>query len=109
SDPSGGFIATVRVCEVENKIFLAFLGIEEFETFFNSYITVYFSHGGTWKNIDRNCIQPQRSSPMEIKAGGLDEVEIVCARRTTCRLDPITLMVDDRGIICRDFMSPRCS
>uniref|UniRef100_A0A5K3FT08 SUEL-type lectin domain-containing protein n=1 Tax=Mesocestoides corti TaxID=53468 RepID=A0A5K3FT08_MESCO len=56
-----------------------------------------------------DCIQPQRSGPLEIKAGGLDEVEIVCARKTTCEYDPITLIVDDKGIICRDFMSPRCN
>ncbi|VDD84134.1 unnamed protein product [Mesocestoides corti] len=36
-----------------------------------------------------DCIQPQRSGPLEIKAGGLDEVEIVCARKTTCEYDPI--------------------
>ncbi|VDD81937.1 unnamed protein product [Mesocestoides corti] len=88
TDPSGGFIAKVRVCDVENKVWVGFFVDRLLSWSHHAFVTAYFSHGGKWANINRNCIQPQLSGPLVIKAGGRDEVEIVCARKMYCPMGP---------------------
>uniref|UniRef100_A0A5K3F5W3 Secreted protein n=1 Tax=Mesocestoides corti TaxID=53468 RepID=A0A5K3F5W3_MESCO len=108
-DPSGGFIAQVRVCKVEKKRWVGFYVDDSDNWGFEAYITAYFSQGGTWANINRNCIQPQWSGPLEIKAGGLDVVPVVCARKMDCRMGKYTILMDDNGKICSDVAKPYCS
>uniref|UniRef100_A0A5K3F9L7 CUB domain-containing protein n=1 Tax=Mesocestoides corti TaxID=53468 RepID=A0A5K3F9L7_MESCO len=104
----GGFIGKARVCNVERKTWTGFyvsnlLGGSRF-----AYVSVYFSHNGTWTGIDKNCIQPQLSGPTVFKAGGLNEVEIVCARKMDCPMGPFTTIMTKDQSICSDYGAPLC-
>uniref|UniRef100_A0A5K3F1F2 Methyltransf_FA domain-containing protein n=1 Tax=Mesocestoides corti TaxID=53468 RepID=A0A5K3F1F2_MESCO len=52
-DPSGGFIAKVRVCDVENKVWVGFFVDRLLSWSHHAFVTAYFSHGGKWANINR--------------------------------------------------------
>ncbi|KAM7541015.1 hypothetical protein Aperf_G00000032348 [Anoplocephala perfoliata] len=105
---NGTYLATVRVCEVESHIWTGFRMDEYMQDDRYAYITVYFSQGGKYTNIGSNCIQPILSSPGEIDAVGLSEVEIVCARHNVCPQGPFSIIMTATQDLCRDYGPPEC-
>ncbi|KAM7541112.1 hypothetical protein Aperf_G00000040994 [Anoplocephala perfoliata] len=125
-DGEGNYQATARICDVEKHVWAGFLIDDYLQHKFHSYITVYFTQGGTYANIENNCIQPQLSSPAEIDAVGLSQVEIVCARHDKCAQGPyvsntkalhyLSILIINNGapsslalkFLCNDYSSPKC-
>ncbi|KAM7540059.1 hypothetical protein Aperf_G00000040984 [Anoplocephala perfoliata] len=107
-DGEGNYQATARICDVEKHVWAGFLIDDYLQHKFHSYITVYFTQGGTYANIENNCIQPQLSSPAEIDAVGLSQVEIVCARHDKCAQGPYSTIFTGAKVLCNDYSSPKC-
>nr|CDS34035.2 expressed protein [Hymenolepis microstoma] len=55
-----------------------------------------------------DCIQPELSTPAEINAAGMSEVEIVCVRHDKCPQGPHTVIMTATSDLCRDFSAPEC-
>ena len=50
----GKFTATAKVCEVESHISVGFRMDEHIQDQRYAFVMVYFSHGGSWKGIEKS-------------------------------------------------------
>ncbi|VDO05182.1 unnamed protein product [Rodentolepis nana] len=104
----GTYVGTARVCDVEDHIWAGFRMDEYMKDQRFAYVTVYFSQGGQFTNIEKNCIQPDLSSPAEIDAAGESEVTIACARQNECARGLYTTIMTANADLCRDYSAPKC-
>ncbi|VUZ51352.1 unnamed protein product [Hymenolepis diminuta] len=104
----GTYLATARVCDVEDHVWAGFRMDEYMQNSRYAFVTVYFSQGDQYTNIENNCIQPQLSSPAVIDAVGQSEVQIICARRDECPQGPFSTIMTATSDLCRDYSAPAC-
>ncbi|VDL49495.1 unnamed protein product [Hymenolepis diminuta] len=105
----GGFLAKAKICDVMNHYWVGFKVDKLLDGKRFGYVSVYFSHNGTWNNIYKNCIQPQLSGNTVISAGGMDYVTITCVRQLNCsNTEPQTIIMTLDESICSDYSEPKC-
>nr|VZI40333.1 unnamed protein product [Spirometra erinaceieuropaei] len=77
-EDDAGYIATLWVCDAENRIRLSWRMPEFIELAPMSYITQFFMPDGQWKKRDEYCLQPEYSTPLIRTNLTKDSVEIKC-------------------------------